>query len=80
MRTKAVFSLTPVSLDAFLTNLSSMLSVVLMHISMHQLCILVKVLFLKDNVVNHPPEIAQRFKVRNFLVRLIFLVLLPISC
>lgn len=43
--TNAVFSLTPVRRDAFFTNVSSMLSVVLMHTNMHYLCISVNSLF-----------------------------------
>jgi len=41
-RTKDVFSLMPVSRDAFSNTLSSIFSVVLMHINMHQICIYVK--------------------------------------
>ena len=40
-RTKEVFSLTPVSRDAFSNILSSMLSVVLICINMHYVCIFV---------------------------------------
>jgi len=40
--TKAVFSFTPVSLQAFANKASSILSVVLMHTSMHESGIIVK--------------------------------------
>jgi hypothetical protein len=40
-RTKAVFSLRPVKRDAFSKILSSIFSVVLIHINMHYLCIFV---------------------------------------
>ena len=48
-RTKDVFSLMPVNRDAFSNILSSMLSVVLICISMNEMCIYVKE---KDSIIN----------------------------
>ena len=52
-RTKAVFSLTPVKLDAFFNIASSIFSVVLICINMHHFYIYVKCKFFSEKIINY---------------------------